>query len=401
MKSPEQQLDTIKKPNIGEVDMSEQQLLEIVDCIDDPHYFMTTFMKVQHPILGSLPFQPYPFQTRIIDAFHKNRFSIILTARQCGKTTCAAGFLLWKAMFTPDTTILVAANKFVQAIEIMDRIKYAYENLPDHIRAGVIEYNKSTIKFDNGSRIVSRATTPDAGRGLSISLLYLDEFAFVMPNKAKDFWAAMTPVLSTGGSCIITSTPNNDEDQFSQIWKGAIDNLDEYGNERPGGVGVNNYFAVKVPWWEHPDRDEKWANTYREQLGEAKFRQEMECDFVSSDETLINPLTLVRLRAIQPIYYTGTVRWYKEPEPNKTYMAALDPSLGTGGDYAAIQVFQVPEMIQVAEWQHNNTAPRLGTVPPYMFVWLWFFIPSHGAGIINWLYCTQSYKGKWINKCFI
>ena len=204
MKSPEQQLDTIKKPNIGEVDMSEQQLLEIVDCIDDPHYFMTTFMKVQHPILGSLPFQPYPFQTRIIDAFHKNRFSIILTARQCGKTTCAAGFLLWKAMFTPGTTILGAANKFVQAIEITDCIKYAYENLPDHIRAGVIEYNKSTIKFDNGSRIVSRATTPDAGRGLSISLLYLDEFAFVMPNKAKDFWAAMTPVLSTGGSCIIT-----------------------------------------------------------------------------------------------------------------------------------------------------------------------------------------------------
>jgi hypothetical protein len=224
-----------------------------------------------------MPFHPYAYQVRIVEAFHKNRFCIALTGRQLGKTTCAAGFLLWKAMFSPDTTILVAANKFVQAIEIMDRIKYAYENLPDHIRAGVIEYNKSTITFDNGSRIISRATSTDAGRGLAVSLLYLDEFAFVMPNKAKEFWTSIQPVLSTGGSCIITSTPKSDEDQFAQIWKGAEDNTDEFGNPRPNGLGKNNFYAIKVPWWEHPDRDEAWATTYREQLGEARFRQEMEC----------------------------------------------------------------------------------------------------------------------------
>jgi len=273
-------------------------------------------------------------------------------------TTCAAGYLLWKAMFTPDTTILVTANKFVQAIEIVDRIKYAYENLPDHIRAGVIEYNKSTITFDNGSRIISRATSPDAGRGLSISLLYLDEFSYVATNKSISFWTSMQPTLATGGACIITSTPKSDEDQFAQIWKGAIDNVNEWGNPRPGGVGKNNFYAIKVTWREHPDRDEEWAKTYREQLGEARFRQEMECDFITDDETLINPLTLVRLSGIQPIQYTGTVRWFCEPQPNKTYLLALDPSLGTGGDYAAIQVFQLPEMIQVAEWQHNGTAPR-------------------------------------------
>lgn len=87
-------------------------------------------------------------------------------------TTCAAAYLLWKAMFTPDTTILITANKLVQALEIMDRIRYAYENLPNHIRAGITEYNKGTITFDNGSKILSRATSSDAGRGLSISLLY-------------------------------------------------------------------------------------------------------------------------------------------------------------------------------------------------------------------------------------
>lgn len=192
-------------------------------------------------------------------------------------TTVAAGYLLWKAMFAGDTTILVTANKLNQALEIMDRIRFAYENLPNHIRAGVTEYNKGTIAFDNGSKIVARATSSDAGRGLSITLLYLDEFAFVPPNKAKDFWTSIQPVLSTGGACIITSTPKSDEDQFAQIWKGAIDNVDEYGNARKDNLGRNGFFAVKVPWSAHPERDEEWAAPFRESLGEAKFRQEFEC----------------------------------------------------------------------------------------------------------------------------
>jgi hypothetical protein len=86
-------------------------------------------------------------------------------------TTTAAAYLLWRAMFIPDTQILIAANKFVQAMEIMDRIRYGYEECPNFIRAGVVEYNKGTITFDNGSRITARATTPDAGRGLSITCL--------------------------------------------------------------------------------------------------------------------------------------------------------------------------------------------------------------------------------------
>ncbi len=349
--------DRVKNPNAKSA-YSLDDIQDLVRCIEDPMFFLRNFMKIQHPLKGALPFEPYPFQERIISAFHKNRFTIALTARQLGKTTCAAGFLLWKAMFTPDTTILVTANKFVQALEIMDRIRFAYENCPDHIRAGITEYNKGTIAFDNGSKIVSRATSNDAGRGLSITLLYLDEFAFVHPNKAQEFWTSIQPVLSTGGACIITSTPKSDEDQFAMIWKGAIDNTDEYGNPRPGGVGKNNFFAVKVPWSEHPERDEAWAKPYREQLGEARFRQEFECEFVTDDETLINPLALQRLTGTDPDFYTGQVRWYKDPSPNKTYCVALDPSLGTRRDYAAIQVYELPDMIQVAEWQHNDTAPR-------------------------------------------
>lgn len=82
------------------------------------------------------------------------------------------------------------------------------------------------------------------------------------------------------------------------------------------------------------------------------------CQFVTDDETLINPLKLMRMEGLNPEFYTGQARWYQAPEPNRTYLVALDPSLGTGGDYSAIEVFMLPEMVQIAEWQHNKTDPR-------------------------------------------
>ena len=275
-------------------------------------------------------------------------------------TETTVGYMLWKSLFTPNYTILITANNYLQALEIMSRVRYSYENLPNHIRAGTTAYNKGSVEFDNGSRIVSRATTPNAGRGLSISLLYVDEFAALLPRVAKDFWAAIKPTLSTGGSCIITSTPQTDVDQFAQLWKGSIEGtIDEYGNP-VSDVGINGFHGILVPWHFHPDRDEAWAEGERSSMGESKFRQEHNAEFVSDQETLIHNLTLDRMnkKVTKPEFYTGTVRWYREIEPRKAYLVALDPSLGTENDYAAIQVFQIPEMIQVAEWQSNNMAPR-------------------------------------------
>lgn len=341
------------------------QVDELARCMVDPIYFIETYMMIQHAKRGRVVFEPYEYQRELIQMFHENRFSIALTARQMGKTTCAAAFLLWKAMFEPDTTILIAANKFVQAMEIMDRIRFAYENLEQHnwLRAGVVEYNKGTITFDNGSRIISRATTPDAGRGLSISLLYLDEFAFVRPNIATEFWSAITPTLSTGGGCIVTSTPNNDEDQFAQIWHGANNIFDEHGNERPGGLGINDFKAMLVKWDQNPERDQKWADGFRAQLGDEKFRREFECEFVSSDETLINSLALAELNssAREEEFKIGEIRWFQEPKANHHYVVGLDPSKGTGGDFAAIQVYELNSMTQIAEWRHNKT-PITGQV---------------------------------------
>jgi hypothetical protein len=256
-------------------------------------------------------------------------------------------------MFVPDSTILIAAHKYTGSQEIMQRIRYAYESVPDHIRAGATSYNKGSIDFDNGSRIVSATTTENTGRGMSISLLYCDEFAFVRPTIGREFWTSISPTLATGGKCIITSTPNSDEDQFALLWKGANKTIDEFGN--PTEVGINGFRAFRSYWRDHPDRDEAWASAQRAQLGDERFRREMDCEFIIWDETLINPSHLVEMAGIDPLERQGQVRWYKRPDPSKTYLVALDPSLGTGGDPSAIQIFELPTFQQVGEWQHNKT----------------------------------------------
>ena len=352
-------MDTVlvKSPHRKEV-YSEQELIEFANCADPvngPMFFMDNFFYIQHPVKGKMLYHPFEYQRRLIENYHNNRFSISLMPRQTGKSTSAAGYLLWYAMFVPDSTILIAAHKYLGAQEIMQRIRYAYELCPNHIRAGATSYNKGSIEFENGSRIVSQTTTENTGRGMSITLLYLDEFAFVRPTIATEFWTSITPTLSTGGKAIITSTPNSDEDQFALIWKGANKTQDEFGNENPNGVGINGFKAYRAYWREHPDRDDKWADEQRAQLGEERFRREMDCEFVINDETLISPIKLLELEGVDPIRKTGQVRWYKNIERNRKYIIALDPSLGTGGDPAAIQVFEAETTIQVAEWRHNKT----------------------------------------------
>lgn len=335
---------------------TEQQILEFARCADPqtgPQYFMDNYFYIQHPVKGKMLYHPFEFQKKLIDTYHNYRFSISLMPRQTGKSTSAAGYLLWYAMFVPDSTILIAAHKYTGAQEIMQRIRYAYELCPDHIRAGCTSYNKGSLEFENGSRIVSQTTTETTGRGMSISLLYCDEFAFVRPTIATEFWTSISPTLSTGGRAIITSTPNSDEDQFALIWKGANKRVDEFGNETE--LGVNGFRGYQANWWEHPDRDEQWKQDEMGRIGEERFRREHGCEFLIYDETLINSITLLELDGIDPIEKQGQVRWYKKPTKGHQYVVGLDPSLGTGGDAAAIQIFELPTLMQVGEWQHNKT----------------------------------------------
>jgi hypothetical protein len=346
----------IKKANKQET-YSNEQVEELVKCMDPKEgylYFAKNFAYIQHPVKGKLLYDPYEYQLGLMDSYHNFRFNINMMPRQTGKTTCASIYLAWYAMFIPDQTILVAAHKYTGAQEIMSRIRFVYESCPDHIRAGVTSYNKQSIEFENGSRIVAQTTTGNTGRGMSISLLYCDEFAFVQPNIAEEFWTSISPTLATGGRAIITSTPNSDEDTFATIWKQAENKFDEHGNEQE--LGSNGFHSFISHWSEHPDRDEAWKVEEVGRIGEEKFRREYGCEFLVFDETLINSLKLAAMEGVSPILNMGQTRWYKKPTAQYTYAVALDPSMGTGGDNAAIQVFELPSYEQVAEWQHNTTA---------------------------------------------
>ena len=175
------------------------------------------------------------------------------------------------------------------------------------------------------------------------------------PNIAEEFWTSISPTLATGGRAIITSTPNSDEDEFSRIWKEANNKFDEFGNERSDGLGSNGFSPFTCHWDEHPDRDDAWAAQEKGRIGEERFRREYNCEFLIFDETLINSMCLAELTGTSPIMNMGQARWFKKPKSGNVYVISLDHSLGSGGDYAAIEIIELPSFEQVAEWRHNET----------------------------------------------
>lgn len=322
-----------------------QMIMELARCAKDPIYFMKNYIKVQHPTRGTVKFDMYDYQERFVQAMHENRFTITLQPRQCGKTLTAAMYLLWYAMFNEDSTLLIASKNQSHALEIAARIRFAYEELPNWIKCGLKYYNRHNVEFDNGSRIVSEATTEKTGRGLALTKIYLDELAFISPRIQEEMWASLSPTLSTGGSAIISSTPNGDTELFAQLWRGAM-------------TGQNGYKPFQVHWREHPERDDSYWDLMVGQLGLLKTRQEVGCEFLSSDALLINSMKLQQI-APKMVHHEdmGFKFWVPDEElggVGKTYLISCDPATGSGNDFSAIEVFEFPSLNQVAEYRTDN-----------------------------------------------
>ena len=324
-----------------------EQFEELEKCSKDPVHFIQTYCRIQHPVRGAINFDLYDYQVEMIEAYLHKKSVVVLSARQTGKSTVSSMFLLWFAMFHFDKTILIASNKNSGAMEMISRIQYAYQHVPSWLKPGVTEdgWNKHSMKFDNESRILSEATSENSGRGMSISLLYLDEFAFVPNNIADEFWTSITPTLATGGDCIMSSTPNGDINIFAQIWRGAL-------------VDVNGFYPIEVKWDQPPGRGEEFKEEQIAKLGERRWRQEYECEFLSSDALLIDSLVLINLskaiKDITPEYQMRDVVFWKKPTKGKTYLVGVDPSTGSGNDFTVIEVVEFPSMIQVAEFRSNT-----------------------------------------------
>ena len=257
-------------------------------------------------------------------------------------TTCSSIYLLWFAIFNSEKTVAILANKQRTAKSIVDDIKVAYKELPDWMKPGVTKWDALNLEFDNESKVFASATSEDALRGESISLLFLDEFAFVPENVADAFWSANLPTISTGGSIIVVSTPNGTAGLFYELYQKA-------------GHDSSPWERMRVRWDQHPDRDETWKEDMLSSIGKVRFNAEFNCSFSGSTYTLIEGDILESLRGIDPILIPqeGFYIW-KKPEPNRLYMFGVDPAKGANNDYHVINIYDV------TTWHLNGKYEQVG-----------------------------------------
>ena len=338
----------LKKTGITQ-QLTEEQVREFVKCAKDPVYFIENYVKVVMLDRGFVQIDLYPFQKEAIKKFNSDRRIIVKAGRQVGKTTMVVGYILWYVLFNSDKTVAILANKAATSREILSRIKLAYEALPHWIQQGVKTWNKGDIELENGCRVLANSTASSAIRGFSISLLYLDEFAFVPTNIADEFFTSVYPTISSGteSKILISSTPNG-MNHFYKMWNDAVE-------------GNNGFTYISANWREVPGRDQKWADEQFRVLGEQKFMQEMECEFLGSSGTLISAIALRSMSFVKPIMNSGIdgLKVYETVKPDHFYIMCVDTSRGKGLDYSAFTVIDCTEMPYrvVATYKDNEISP--------------------------------------------
>ena len=338
----------LKKANI-QIDFSQEEIQEVVRCSKDIVYFCETYQKIISIDEGLMPFEPYDYQKEIMHSVNENRFVICKMPRQTGKTTTMVAVMLHYALFNPDFNIAILANKAATAREILGRLQLAYENLPWFLQQGIVEWNKGSIILENGSKIFASSTSASAIRGMSINLVYLDEFAFVPSTVQDEFFSSVYPTISSGRSSrvLITSTPNG-MNMFYKLWHDAE-------------KGFNDYATVSVNWWDVPGRDEEWKEQTIRNTSEKQFAVEFECEFLGSSDTLIDAHKLRHLVFENPLEHNENLKIFAKPEPERIYTLTADTSRGVGNDYSAFVIFDVTEVPYkvVATYKSNTIAPVL------------------------------------------
>jgi hypothetical protein len=334
----------IKRPNSTN-EYTPELIQELVRCQRDPIYFIENYIMVVDPVKGAVPMILYEYQKEMITSIHNNKDTIILASRQMGKTTVVAMYVIWLTCFAnkdEPKLCIIASKAMAHATEIMSRIKFAYEELPEWIKPGCKYYSRTSIEFDNNAKIKCEATSEKTGRGSSPSFLFIDEIAFLSRRIQDEMWASLAPSLSTGGKFVLTSTPNGDSDLFAQLWRGA-------------NSGQNSFKPIRAMWYQHPDREQKYYDEMIGKLGPVKARQELDCEFLSSEALLIDSRCLHAMRAKPHIREEMGFRFWKDVGgANKTYLVGVDPATGNGKDFTAIQVVEFPSLEQVAELRLNN-----------------------------------------------
>ena len=337
------------KPTDVPQQFTKEEVIEYVKCRDDIVYFLKNYVQVIHVDKGLVPFDLYDYQEDLINTLHSNRYVIVKSARQSGKSVTSLGYILHYILFNQTKIVGMLANKASTSRELLGRLQTAYQHLPKFLQQGIVEWNKGNIELENGSKIIASSTSSSAIRGYSFSLLFLDEFAFVQRTIADAFIKSVYPTISSGKDTkiIMVSTPNG-YNLFYKFWNDAVE-------------GNNQFKTFKIHWTSIPERDQEWRKKIVSDIGEEAFRQEYEADFLGSSNTLISYEKLQELSYSSPTWSKDNLDVYEEPEMNHLYTITVDTARGQGLDYSTFSVFDttaVPYQV-VAKYRDNQIAPLL------------------------------------------
>ena len=331
----------------------QNQLNEIVKCGKDPIYFMNTYLKIQHPLRGLIPFATFPFQDDCVKDFNDHRFNIVLKSRQLGLSTLAAAYAVWQACFYKEKNILIIATKLAVAQNFIRKVKTYIKSMPHWLLIPQITANnKQQVEFSNGSQIKAVPTSEDAGRSEALSLLIVDEAAFV--RNFDELWMGLYPTLSTGGRAILLSTPNGVGGQYHELYVKA---------ERK----ENEFNAIKLMWDVHPERGDDWFQQETKNMSKKQVAQELLCDFSSSGDTFLTAETLEKLRILtkNPIEKSGPGNsvWYWEyPLEGINYFVSADVARGDSGDYSTFHVINTKTLSVAAEFKDKIPPDHFATL---------------------------------------
>lgn len=372
-----------------------EQIQEYMKCMNDPVYFVETYVKIVHVDRGLINFALYDYQKRIIRTIKDNRFTICKLPRQCGKSiSVGCGSILHFVLFNSDKKVAILANKGDMAKKLLADIKKSFENLPKWLQQGIVEWNKTSVTFENGSKILVSTTTGDAGRGDSYAMVVLDEFAFVPENEAEDFFASILPTISSGNTTklVIISTPYG-LNHFYKMWTEAKE-------------GRSGFIPIEINWWDTPGRDEAWKTQTINAWGgdseaQRRFDQEYTCSFLGSTNTLLSGSCLAALAHRSPTQKNmDGLDVYVNPEKGHNYVVTVDVSTGNSMDYSAISVIDISQYPyrQVAKYRNNEVSALI--LPDILYricttynnAWCLIELNQDGGQVANILHDEYEYE---------
>jgi hypothetical protein len=312
---------------------------------------MKKYCYIQNPVRGRVIFNLYPFQGKVLNLWKDNPYSVVLKSRQLGISTLAAGYSLWLMIFHKDKNVLCLATKQETAKNMVTKVKFMYDNLPSWLKVPADENNKLTLRLNNGSQIKAVSAAGDSGRSEAVSLLIVDEAAFI--EQIGEIWASAQQTLATGGGAIVLSTPYGTGNWFHQTWVKAESQ-------------ENQFLPIKLPWYVHPERDEAWRKRQDELLGDPRLAaQECDCDFSTSGDVVYYPEHIeymLTTTVSEPMERRGIDKnlWiWEAPDYSRNYMVVADVARGDGKDFSGCHVIDLETNAQVAEYK--------GQIPPKEF----------------------------------